>query len=93
MDLPFVFTHIAHPENNFTIFDVKWIPQSAKFIAIGGKPNDTGIVKVYELNNDRLDIVREINKSNVFKCSSFGLSSKQKSYLSVGDFSGSLQVM
>lgn len=92
MDVPFMFTHIARPEN-FTIFDVKWIPGTAKFVAIGGKPNAIGSIKVFELNNDRVEVVREINKRAVFKCSSFGLSSSQESFLSVGDFNGSLQIM
>lgn len=87
-----MFTHILQTEK-FSVFDVKWIPSTAKFVAIGGKTNATGLIKVFELNGDRVDVVREINKKTTFKCSAFGLSRTNKSYLSIGDFSGSLQIM
>lgn len=89
---PFFFTYIAYHEDA-TIFDTKWIPQSAKFIAIGRKSNSIGLIKVFELNADRLDVVHEINNKNSFKCAAFGLSRTHQSYLAVGDFNGALQIM
>lgn len=92
MGQPLMFSHINHAEN-FSIFDTKWIPQTAKFVAIGGRSNATGLIKVYELNGTQIDVVREINKKNTFKCAAFGLSRTKAAYLAIGDFGGSLQVM
>lgn len=94
MEQLFLFTHITHAEN-FTIFDTKWIPHTTKFIALGARANGTGLIKVLELNcqNSQIDVVREINKKNAFKCSAFGLSRCKSGYLSIGDFGGSLQIM
>lgn len=92
MEQPFMFSHITHPEN-CSVFDTKWLPQSAKFVAIGGRTNGTGVIKLYELNGNQIDLVREIIKKNIFKCASFGLSRIKSTYLAVGDFGGSLQIM
>lgn len=92
MEAPFMFNHIAHVEN-FSVLDVKWLPKSAKFVAIGGRENATGAIKLYELNENQIDLVREINPKNTLKCAAFGLSRTKNSYLAIGGFSGSLQIV
>lgn len=92
MEQPFMFTHIACVEN-FSVFDTKWIPQTAKFIAIGGRTNGTGLIKVFELNGNQIDVIREINKKDTFKCAAFGLSRTKNAYLAIGDFGGALHIM
>lgn len=87
-----MFCHIKHVEN-FSVLDTKWIPQTAKFVAIGGRANGTGLIKVYEMNGNQIDVVREINRKDTFKCAAFGLSRTKHSYLAIGDFGGSLQIM
>lgn len=88
----FMFAHTTHLEN-FSVFDTKWIPQTAKFVAIGGRANTTGLIKVYELNGTQIDVVREINMKNTFKCGAFGLSRTKNAYMAVGDFGGGLQIL
>ncbi|XP_055902319.1 dynein axonemal assembly factor 10 [Eupeodes corollae] len=92
MNKPQIIEHIAH-SLNYTIFDVKWIPCSAKFVVIGSKPNGTGILEVYELNETDVDLIKSIEKKNSFKCGSFGASSLRNRHLAVGDFNGRLQVL
>lgn len=92
MDQSFIFTHISHNEN-FSIFEAKWIPATAKCVAIGGNAKSTGCIKVFELNGNRLDVLHEVKKKNSLRCASFGLSRTRQSYMSTGDFKGSLQVM
>lgn len=87
-----MFPHIKHVEN-FSVFDTKWIPHTAKFVAIGGRANATGLIKVYEMNGGQIDVVREINRKDTFKCAAFGLSRTKNSYLAIGDFGGTLQIM
>lgn len=90
---PLIFSHIEEKEN-FTVFDTKWIPSTAKFVAIGGKSNATGIIKVYELNNGRLRTVREFHKKSTFKTGTFlSSSTRHPSHLAIGDFEGSLQIL
>lgn len=85
---------IAHIEKslNFSIFDTKWIPLSAKFVVMGSKPNGNGIVKIFELNSGDLDLIKEFESKASFKCGSFGASSARRPQLAVGDFDGKLSV-
>lgn len=83
---------IAHIEKslNFSIFDIKWIPLSAKFVVIGSKPNGNGIAKVFELNSGDLDLVTEFESKSSFKCGSLGAARSQQ--LAVGDFDGKMKI-
>uniref|UniRef100_A0A8D8G1Z6 WD repeat-containing protein 92 n=2 Tax=Culex pipiens TaxID=7175 RepID=A0A8D8G1Z6_CULPI len=85
---------IAHIEKSldYSVFDVKWIPCSAKFIVIGARPKGTGILQVYELNRGELEKVKEVEKPKSFKCCSFGASRLRQTQLAVGDFVGKLAI-
>lgn len=86
---------IAHIEKslNFSIFDTKWIPLSAKFVVMGSKPNGKGIVKIFELNTGELDLVKEFEGKSSYKCGSFGASTLRKPQLAVGDFDGMMNIL
>lgn len=77
---------IAHIEKslNFSIFDTKWIPLSAKFVVMGSKPNGNGIVKIFELNSGELDLVKEFEGKSSYKCGSFNASTLRKPQLAIG---------
>lgn len=77
---------------NYTIHDVKWIPCSAKFVAIGGKSNGAGIVEIYSLTSEGIEKIDEFCKKDHFKCGTFGASSLRNRHLATGDFGGRLQV-
>lgn len=80
----------------FTPFDVKWIPESARFVLLGSRPNDTGIIQVYELGagDDKTPkLVKTIDRPAGIKCGTFDESSIQDRHLACGDFAGSLTVM
>lgn len=84
--------HIEHSLNH-SIFDVNWIPFSAKFVSIGSKTNGKGILQIYELNSPKLNLVKEITTDHSLKCCSFGTSSPGERHLTVGDFAGKLQIL
>lgn len=84
--------HIEH-NVNYSIFDVNWVPFSAKFLSIGTKTNGKGIIQIYELNSPKLNLVKEFTTDNSLKCSSFGTSSPGERHLTVGDFAGKLQIL
>ncbi|XP_055532183.1 dynein axonemal assembly factor 10 [Wyeomyia smithii] len=85
---------IAHIEKSldYSLFDVKWIPCSAKFVVLGSKPKGTGIIQVYQLNSGELDKLHETEKPKSFKCCSFGASQLRETQLATGDFVGKLAI-
>lgn len=78
---------------NYSIFDVKWIPCSAKFVVLGSRPKGTGVLEIYELNDDKADLVKEIEQKVSIRCGTFGATSIRDSHLALGDFNGKLSVL
>lgn len=85
---------ICHAEQNlnYTVYDVKWIPSSARFVAIGCLPSNVGIIETYTLSSGKIEKVSEFKKANAFKCGTFGASSLRNRHLATGDFKGRLQI-
>lgn len=92
MDKTFVVGHIERVVD-FTIFDTKWIPGTAKVIAVGNKADGTGIAQIFEMNAGRLDDVHAIVTKSRLKCASFGASPLRKTHLAVATMDGQLQVL
>ncbi|GBP03644.1 WD repeat-containing protein 92 [Eumeta japonica] len=67
MDKPQMIEHL-HQSVNYTVYDTKWIPCSAKFVVLGSKPNHEGILEIYELNESKVEKVKTIEKKSSFKC-------------------------
>jgi len=85
---------IGHVEKSltFTLYDTKWIPSSARFVALGSYPRNTGALQVYEIEKGDLKLVKETEKGAAFKCGTFGASSLADRHLATGDFSGNLHI-
>ena len=56
---PQIITHIEK-SLNYTVFDVKWIPSSAKVVVLGSYPRDTGALQVYEVSKGELQMVTQV---------------------------------
>lgn len=82
-----------HQSVNYTVFDCKWIPCSAKFVVLGSKANGNGILEIYELNEAKLEKVKELTKKSAFKCGTFGAANLRNRHMAIGDFNGRLQVL
>ena len=52
MDKPQIILH-AQKSVNFTLFDSKWVPSSARFVALGNHPRKTGALHVYEMSHNK----------------------------------------
>ncbi|KAG5677388.1 hypothetical protein PVAND_007151 [Polypedilum vanderplanki] len=78
---------------NYSIYDVKWIPYSAKLISIGTKTNGKGLIEIYELDSPNVKLINQISCENALKCCSFGISSPGERHLAVGDFNGKLKIL
>ncbi|XP_054733224.1 dynein axonemal assembly factor 10 [Anastrepha obliqua] len=92
MDKPQMIEHIQQ-NVDYTIYDVKWIPCSAKFVVLGSKPNSNGILEIYELNESKAERIKQIVKKSAFKCGTFGASSLRNRHMAIGDFEGRMQVL
>lgn len=85
---------IAHVQQslNYTVFECKWVPCSARLLCLGSVPRGTGLIQLYELQSGRLSLLREIEKAKPIKCGTFGATSLQQRYLATGDFGGNLNI-
>jgi len=79
---------ICHIEKSvdYSLFDAKWVPCSAKFVVMGSRPRGTGIIQIYEVSSGELKLVKNIERSNQIKCGTFKASSLCDRYLATGDF-------
>ncbi|KAM6085141.1 dynein axonemal assembly factor 10 [Theristicus caerulescens] len=85
---------VAHVQRalNYTLFDCKWVPRSARLLCLGSAARGTGVLQLYELRGGRLALLREIEKAKPIKCGTFGATSLQQRYLATGDFGGNLNI-
>ncbi|XP_033734571.1 WD repeat-containing protein 92-like [Pecten maximus] len=91
MDKPQIILHIQK-SLNYTLFDAKWIPSSAKFVVLGNHARGTGAIQIYEVSHGDVALVKEVEKSKGFKCGTFGASKLQERYLATGDFDGKMHI-
>ncbi|KAM3850788.1 dynein axonemal assembly factor 10 [Vipera latastei] len=91
LEKPQIIAHTQH-SLNYTVFDCKWVPCSARLLCLGNFPRGTGVIQLYELQGGRLNLLREIEKSRPIKCGTFGAASLQQRYLATGDFGGNLNI-
>lgn len=85
LEKPQIICHIEKSVN-YSLFDAKWIPCSAKFVVMGSRPRGTGIIQIYEVSSGELILVKEIERSQPVKCGTFKASSLRDRHLATGDF-------
>ena len=62
LDKPQIIVH--HEKSlNYTLFDVKWVPCSAKVVVLGSHPRDTGALQLYEIIKGELKLVLEVRSN------------------------------
>jgi WD40 repeat protein len=88
-DAPQIIEHI-HQGINFTPYDTRWVPFSARFVTMGIHPNAKGALNVYQLNNGALENILEGKTSHGVKCGTFAASSSEERHLATGDHAGKL---
>lgn len=57
---------IAHIQKglNYTVFDCKWVPCSAKFVTMGNFARGTGVIQLYEIQHGDLKLLREVGSGS-----------------------------
>lgn len=53
----------AQKSLNYTLFDSKWIPYSAKFIVLGNHARGSGAIQIYELVSGDVKLIKEVLKN------------------------------
>lgn len=56
---PQIISHIQKGLN-YTVFDCKWVPCSAKFVTMGNFARGTGVIQLYEIQHGDLKLLREV---------------------------------
>ncbi|XP_031459227.1 WD repeat-containing protein 92 [Phasianus colchicus] len=80
LERPQVVAHVQQ-SLNYTVFDCKWVPRSARLLCLGSAPRGTGVLQLYELRGGRLLLLSEIEKAKPIKCATFGAASLQQRHL------------
>ncbi|KAI8473700.1 MAG: WD40-repeat-containing domain protein [Monoraphidium minutum] len=75
-----------------TIHSTRWIPGTARFVAVGTYARNTGCIQVHELSGPELSLAAEVEKRDGFKCASLGAAPPGAAQLATGSFGGRLQV-
>ena len=60
MDKPQIILHIQKTVN-YTLFDAKWIPSSAKFVVLGNYARGSGALQVYEVSHGEIKCVLDVS--------------------------------
>ena len=59
MDKPQIIAHIQK-SLDYTLFDVKWVPCSAKFVVLGNYARGTGALQVYEVSHGEVNLIKQV---------------------------------
>lgn len=60
MDKPQIILHIQKSVN-YTLFDTKWIPSSAKFVALGNYARGSGALQIYEVSHGEVNCILDVS--------------------------------
>ena len=59
MEKPQIIPHIQKSVN-YTLFDSRWVPSSAKFVVLGNFARGTGAMQIYEVSHGDVKLVKEV---------------------------------
>mmetsp|Transcript_23191 Transcript_23191/g.60657 ORF Transcript_23191/g.60657 Transcript_23191/m.60657 type:complete len:359 (-) Transcript_23191:246-1322(-) len=76
----------------YTLFDAKFVPSSARLVALGNHARNTGAIELCAIEDGRLVVKKKHEKPAGFKCGTFGGSRMEERHLATGDFKGNLAV-
>lgn len=84
---------------DFTPYDTKWIPGTAKYVLGGQSMKATGVMKVFKLNQEKSELelnvincIIKVGEGQGVRSMTFGASPFGGQSLAIGDFSGELRI-
>lgn len=78
---------------NYTILDVQWLPFQAKACSVGCTPRGTGIIDVFELYEDSLNLLKTIEVKTAIRCCTVNAFDQGYQNLLYGDSDGDLSIL
>lgn len=66
MDKPQIYI-FREKSLNYTCYDSKWIPKSARFVVLGCMPRQTGVIEIMKLTSTGLESQAQVR--NIYLCS------------------------
>jgi WD40 repeat protein len=90
-DAPQLIEHVTKGIQ-FTPHETKWVPSSARFVALGITPKAKGALQVYQLTKGDVELSLDSERPAGIKCATFGASSIEERHLATGDYNGKLAV-
>ncbi|KAI9908719.1 hypothetical protein PsorP6_016123 [Peronosclerospora sorghi] len=90
-DAPQLLEYI-HASVPFTPTDIKWMPGSARFVAVGLSPKGTGAWSLYRVHHGQVETMAELETSYGMKCGTFGASAYEERHFATGDYGGVLSL-
>jgi len=91
VDKPKIIEHVVK-SLDYTLFDARWIPCSARFVVLGNYARGTGAFQIYEVSKGDVKLLKSDEKRTALKCGTFGASSLQQRFLATGDFEGKMMI-
>ena len=76
LEKPQIIVHVQKGLN-YTAYDAKWIPCSARFVVLGSHPKGTGAMQIYEVSRGSANLLKDVSGfcliysrlcNNVYKC-------------------------
>ncbi|XP_040567748.1 dynein axonemal assembly factor 10 [Lepeophtheirus salmonis] len=94
LEKPQVLVFTETIEEDYTFFDIKWIPTSARFVVIGCHTKGTGSIRVYSFVGRELKLSSKNDGDDTFsyKCGTFKSSDLSNRNLTTGDFKGNIHI-
>lgn len=89
---PQIIEHL-YRTTNYTPYDVKWIPETTKFMACGERPRATGLIEVTQLTKGELKVISTIDHPKGIKTGTFAASPSSHVCFAFGDLGGKLNIL
>jgi hypothetical protein len=61
LEKPQIIVHVQKGLN-YTAYDAKWIPCSARFVVLGSHPKGTGAMQIYEVSRGSANLVKDVSE-------------------------------
>ncbi|KAI8335180.1 WD40-repeat-containing domain protein [Chlamydoabsidia padenii] len=84
--------NLTTKELAFTAYDVKWVPSSSRICAVGASARSTGKLAIFDVDNQVLSLITEMETSTPIRCCTFGAADTHTRFVATGDFNGGLEL-